>query len=103
MDAPYDLHGLAQSLGVYLYQDWADDYPTMWAAVDDFLVSERELAQRLSADVTRLVSSVASDEELRAIVLGPLDSWYLAEPGGWSYRNWLLAVSQRVEHALPAT
>jgi hypothetical protein len=91
------LYCLAQFLGVYMYQDWNDDYPTMWGAVDDFLNSEPELSRGLPRGVADLLSVVTSEEELRNAVLGPYDSWYLAEAGGWTYRNWLRAVSQRVE------
>jgi hypothetical protein len=98
--APTDLDGLAQFIGVYLYQDWADDYRTMWAAVDAFVAEDRDLAQRLPADVTRLLSTVTSEEALRVIVLGTFDSWYVVEPDGWTYRNWLLAVGQRIERAM---
>jgi hypothetical protein len=69
----------------------------MWGAVDDFLTHERELANGLPRDVADLLSHVTSEAELRSAVLGPYDSWYLAEFGGWTYRNWLRAVSQRVE------
>jgi hypothetical protein len=69
----------------------------MWGAVDDFLTHERELAHGLPHDVADLLSHVTSETELRSAVLGSYDSWYLAESGGWTYRNWLRAAGQRVE------
>lgn len=34
---------LYQFLGGYLHEDWADDYPDLWHAVDDFIDGEPEM------------------------------------------------------------
>jgi hypothetical protein len=91
------LRSLAKFLDVYAYQGWNDDYPTMLGAVDDFLTHETDLARGLPRDIADLLAHVTSEAEIRNAVLGAYDCWYLAESGGWTYRNWLRAISQRIE------
>jgi hypothetical protein len=91
---------LAQLLGVYLHQDWAEDYPDVWGAVTDFVVSDRDNAIGLLTDIADLVSAAESEAELRSVVIEDLDCWYLPEAEGWTYRAWLETVANRVHELL---
>jgi hypothetical protein len=91
---------LAQFLGVYLHQDWAEDYPDMWGAVTDFVVSDRDIAVGLVTDIADLLSASVSEAELRSVVIEDLDCWYLPEAEGWADRAWLETVANRVDELL---
>lgn len=92
-------------LGAYLHEDWADDYPGLWHAVDDFTESEPQAAPHLRADVKQVLSHSNSEYELQQ-VLRELGMKYYPPGDGWaSYRAWLLAVADYVEkhlHKSPA-
>jgi hypothetical protein len=91
---------LAHCLGVYLHQDWAEDYPDVWGAVTDFVVSDRDIAVALVPDIADLLSGSESEAELRSVVIEDLDCWYLPEAEGWAYRAWLETVANRVDELL---
>ena len=42
------LAALELLLGAYLHEDWADDYPDLWHAVDDFTAGEPQSAQHFA-------------------------------------------------------
>jgi hypothetical protein len=87
---------LAKFLGVYLHQDWNDDYPSVWAAIADFVASDHDIAMGLHADISELIHAVSlSESSLRSVVIDDLDCWYLPESQGWTYRAWLDAVDAR--------
>jgi hypothetical protein len=92
---------LAQFLGVYLHQDWRNDYPDVWAAIEDFVANDRQHALGIQADVPDLLwGLVPSDRKLRMVVLDDLDCWYEPESEGWTCRAWLQAVWGRVNDLL---
>jgi hypothetical protein len=92
---------LAQFLGVYLHQNWRIDYTDVWAAIEDFVASDRQHALGIHADVPDLLwGLVPSDKKLRMVVIDDLDCWYQPESEGWTYRAWLQAVSERVNDLL---
>jgi hypothetical protein len=80
----------------YLNLDWIDDYPDPWDAIDDFAGAEPEDAVQLPHDVEALLDAVQREEDLRRIVISDLGSGYLPESDGWTYRDWLRAVANRV-------
>ncbi|MEQ4205800.1 contact-dependent growth inhibition system immunity protein [Actinopolymorpha sp. B9G3] len=86
-------------LQAYLTLDWPDDYVDAWAAVDDFVANE-PIAGQISGEVTELLKSNPCDDELRRLVVGELGSGYLPETDGWSMREWLDTLRQRVTEAL---
>jgi hypothetical protein len=91
---------LAQFLGVYLHQDWADDYPDVWSAVADFVAADRDIAIGLRRDVADLLSSSESEAALQSVVIDDLDCWYMPGVEGWAYRAWLEAVADRIDELL---
>ena len=85
---------LASYLGAYLHQDWHDDYPDVWAALDGFLSDgPPENAQVFRADIAALLAEHPVEEDVRRIVLDDLGSCCLVEVFGWTYRDWLKALS----------
>jgi hypothetical protein len=94
------LDALKQLLGGYLHEDWADDYPDLWAAIDDFVDGEPECAPRFRADVDVLLNRCDTEQEIQQ-AMRQLGMVYYPPGGGWSsYRAWLLAVADRVEQNL---
>jgi hypothetical protein len=94
------LEALQCLLDSYLHEDWADDYPGLWAAVDDFTDGEPEDAARLRADVESVLSQCHTEAEIEQL-LDRLRMVYNPPGDGWSsYRAWLLAVADRVEQNL---
>ena len=81
-------------LGGYLHLDWHDDYPDEWAALDGFLADgPPENAQVFQADIAALLADHPAEEDVRRIVLDDLGSCCLVEVFGWTYRDWLKALS----------
>src|SRR5947209_4608918 len=87
-------------LAGYLHEDFPDDYGDAWGAVEAFALNEPEDPPRIRDDVTKLLATVSSEEEVRRVVLDDLGSYYLAEADGWTYREWLQAVADRVDELL---
>jgi len=96
---------LYQFLGGYLHEDWKDDYPDLWHAVDDFVDGEPDWAPRFNADVQQLLDECATEQQIEQ-QFHQLGAVYYPPGGGWdSYRAWLLAVAAHVEdklHTFPA-
>jgi hypothetical protein len=92
-------------LGGYLHEDWADDYPDLWHAVDDFTDGEPQAAPRFGAEVEQLLSQCQNEQQLQQ-ALRQLGIVYYPPGDGWeSYRAWLLGVAAHVEknlHKSPA-
>lgn len=92
---------LGHLLGAYLHPDWQMDYPDSMAAVTDFARSEPDSAPKLRAEITALLSDVATESELEEYLLTELHSTYLPVGDGWSSpREWLLAAANRVDEVL---
>jgi len=92
---------LGSYLGAYLHQDWYDEYPDEWAALDDFLADgPPENAQVFRADIAALLAEHPAEEDVRRIVLDELGSSCLAEVDGWTYRDWLQALSDHAAKAI---
>ncbi|MFL6164050.1 MAG: contact-dependent growth inhibition system immunity protein [Jatrophihabitantaceae bacterium] len=87
--------------GVYLYEDWPDDYADEWAAVDGFIADgPPEDPQLFRAEIAALLAEHPTEEEVRKIVLDDLGSYYLVEVRGWTYRDWLQALSDHAAKSL---
>jgi hypothetical protein len=86
-------------LQAYLTWDWVDDYPDVWAAVDDFASSE-PIAERMTDEVTELLSSAKSEEGVRELVVNDLESGYLPEGDGMTMTEWLELIRHRVRRKL---
>jgi hypothetical protein len=94
------LAALELLLGAYLHEDWADDYPDLWHAVDDFTDGEPQAARHLRADVEQVLSQCQSEQELQHALRQHGIVYYPPGDGWDSYRTWLLAVAARVEQNL---
>lgn len=96
---------LEQFLGGYLHEDWADDYPDLWHAVDDFTDGEPHCAPRFGTEVRQVLDQCHTEQEIEQL-LDELHISYYPPGDGWkSYRAWLLAVAAHVEknlHKSPA-
>src|SRR3954452_24834161 len=92
---------LGSYLGGYMHQDWYDDYPDEWAALDGFLADgPPENAQVFCADIAALLAEHPIEEDLCRIVLDDLGSCCLVEVLGWTYRDWLQALSAHAAKAI---
>jgi hypothetical protein len=84
-----------------MHQDWLDDYPDEWAALDGFLADgPPENAQVFRTEIAALLADHPAEEDVRRIVLDDLGSCCLVEVDGWTYREWLQALS---DHAAKVT
>jgi len=95
-----DLESLDQLLSGYLNEDWYLEYGDPWVAVEAFVREEPDYAPSLRTDVQRAMAAADSDLELERC-LDSLGLGYAATTAGWdTYRNWLVAVADRVEELL---
>ncbi len=81
----------------FLNQDWPLDYPTIWAAVDQFILEESppdvtEAATELSEVFLR---QSLSEEELAEMLTAYSCAYYPPEQGQ-TYREWLVELEQRL-------
>lgn len=94
------LAALELLLGAYLHEDWADDYPDLWHAVDDFIAGEPQAAPHFSAEAQYVLAHCQSEQEIQ-LTLHNLGMKYYPPGDGWdTYRSWLLAVAAHVEENL---
>lgn len=86
--------------GVYLHEDWPDDYGNEWTALDAFAAEgPPEDPQLFQADVAKLLAEEASEDDLRKLILDGLGCYLDPEADGWKYREWLQALSDHVARA----
>ena len=79
----------------YLHPDFDEEYDDAGAAVADFLDGEPDLAPLLADEVRSALAAHPTEEQARAFVLEDLDSSYLVEADGLTYREWLRSVGER--------
>jgi hypothetical protein len=95
-----DYPTLDHFFGCYMHQDWRDDYPDEWAAVDAFIADGGPGDAKLfRAEIAELLARHPTEQEVRRIVHEELESFYLADVSGWKYRDWLQALSDHVAKA----
>ena len=90
---------LEHLFGVYINEDWPDDYGTVWAAIDDFVRDEPELAELATAEVRELLSRGLSEGELKR-VLDNLSCNYWPYGRGSNYLEWLARVAEQLAAAI---
>ncbi len=94
------LEALEALLVGYLHEDWADDYPDVWHAIDDYSTSNPTRARRLRADVDHVLERCHTENDTEDC-LDRLGLTYHPPGAGWnSYRQWLVAVADRVDELL---
>ena len=87
--------------GGYMHQDWREDYPDEWAALDDFIRSEPEgSAAGFCKEASQLLATEPTEAELRELLLEDFGAAAMVENKGWKYRDWIQAMS---DHAAKAT
>ena len=94
------LAALEHLLSGYLHEDWADDYPDLWHAIDDFIDGDPQAAPHIPGDVQHVLARCKDEREIQHTVR-QLGIKYYPPGGGWeSYRAFLLAVAAHVEQNL---
>jgi CdiI immunity protein len=88
-----DYPTLCQFFGGYMHQDWRDDYPDEWAALDDFLEDGPDTVEAFTHEITELLAEGLQEDELRRTVLDELGSSSMVEVRGWTYSDWLQAMA----------
>lgn len=78
----------------YLHPDFEVEYADAGAAVDDFLAEEPTWAPQVPAEVNDALAACADETATRTFVLDELDSQYLVEHDGLTYRGWLRQVGE---------
>ncbi len=98
-----DFKALENLLAGYLHEDWRDEYESAWSAIRDFALSEPTHAPALGAEVHDLLERFSDEDDavVAQFLTSDLGLGYAAEADGWgSYREWLLAVADRVDELL---
>lgn len=73
----HSLYPQLYRLQAYLHQDWPDDYPDVWAAIDDFLTGATESdARRLVNEVGSILASTNSEDGLQKRSFGTRAACY---------------------------
>ncbi|HEX4727239.1 MAG TPA: contact-dependent growth inhibition system immunity protein [Jatrophihabitans sp.] len=96
-----NLTGLKELLHSYFHQDWVDDYPDPWDAVDEFIADKPQLAAGLPEEVNGVLQEYLSEAQLKQL-FWDLRCGYYIEADNWTYRGWLTAVADRVKQATAA-
>jgi hypothetical protein len=87
--------------GVYLDQDWLISYGDEWTAVDDFIADGRPGAAELfRTEIALLLAQHSSEDELATVVFEELGCCLNPEVDGWTFRDWLQALSQHAAKAV---
>jgi hypothetical protein len=79
----------------YFHQDFDLDYDAPEEAVDDFLDGSPDVAPHVAAEVERALTEFPSEEETKSFLLWILESSYMCERDGITYRDWLRSVAER--------
>ncbi len=80
--------------GIYLNQDWPDEYDDEWVALDAFVTEFPQLAPALPGEIDWMLRTFPAEPDLEAYVTGQGAAYVPdAELG---YRGWLLEVARRV-------
>lgn len=87
--------GLFQLLHGHLNSNWPEQYPDSWAAIDDFLGSEPSAREKLAEELTILLGTPRTEDQLQRLVIGRLGSRYFPDDEGLTMREWLDALRRR--------
>jgi hypothetical protein len=80
--------------GIYLTQDWAEEYASWREAVDAFVEEFPDEATRLPDEISRILADHESEEDLRNFMRNQ-GSAYRPQPEDGGYREWLQDISSR--------
>ena len=86
----------------YLHEDFDDDFRDVWGAVEQFVRDNSEEARRIRGEVSELLATVSAESELKHVIYRELGSAYNPAVHGWTFRDWLAAVADRVDGILNA-
>jgi hypothetical protein len=86
--------------GAYMHQDWREDYADEWAALDDFMRSDPHLTANFCQEVSQLLATSPSEDDLRTLLLDEYLAAAMVENLGWKYRDWLKALSDYAAKAV---
>lgn len=91
---------LWQFLAGYLNQDWSDEYPNEWVALDEYLRGDPAAFPAFCLEIQAVLADHSSELEVRDLIFGEMRCAYLAEVDGWTYRAWLQALSDHAARAI---
>lgn len=90
------MENLRQLMAAYFHQDWYDEYHGSWqSAVDDFVRREPARAGSVCDEIAQLIGEAPDEAALRSS-LASLGNYYWPGDGPRSYRDWLLAILDRI-------
>jgi hypothetical protein len=91
-------NGLVALFGGYLHQDWPDEYPDVWEAVEAFLEESPPAARGgLLTDVTGVIALDLTEVDLRRIMIYDLGAGYDPGGDGLTYSEWLTRLRTMLE------
>lgn len=89
---------LKRLIGAYINEDWAEFYPDVWSAVDDFIVGAPLLARDLPSEIESVLRSHSTEDDLEAF-LDALGVGYQPTEEEGGYQGWLDQVRLRAAAA----
>lgn len=87
----------------YLHEDWADDYPDVWSAIEDFALHDVDRATGLRTDIIEAIRRHPTEQGLDQYLFDVGLRYRIAADGWTSHRDWLLALADRVDEILRTT
>jgi hypothetical protein len=91
---------LSYFFGGYMHPDWREDHPDEWAVLDDFTRSDPQLTTKFCQEISQLLATNPSEDELRTLLLDEYLAAAMVESLGWKYRDWLKALSDHAAKAV---
>ena len=89
-----DTPSLDRLIGAYVNEDWPSLYPSVWAAVDDFVASAPRLAASLPSEIDAITRAFPGEADL-AKHLDRLGIGYDPQPEDHGFHGWLAQVRRR--------
>ncbi|MGB0102063.1 MAG: contact-dependent growth inhibition system immunity protein [Nocardioides sp.] len=86
-------------MGAYFHQDWTLDHADEWAVLAAFEQDEPALAQRLPAEIDRVLAKLQTESDLEHYFVRVLGADFNAAHDGGTYRGWLTQIAERVRAA----
>jgi hypothetical protein len=91
---------LSYFFGGYMHPDWREDHPDEWAVLDDFMRSDPHLTTKFCEEISQLLATDPSEDELRTLLLDEYLAAAMVENRGWRYHDWMQAVAAYIERAV---